>query len=54
MRPGDPVIAIAFGNKKIKRIFIQQIDNTIVICTKQEWDTALAEKRQPSGVGFPS
>ncbi len=54
MRPGDSVIATAFGNKRIRRVFVQRIENTIVICRREEWDSALAEKRQPNGVGFPS
>ena len=54
MRPGDSVIVTAFGNKKIKRVFVQQVENTIVICKQEEWNSALAEKRQPIGWGFHS
>lgn len=53
MNPGDSVIAIAFGNKKIRRVFVQQIENTMVICNRKEWISAVAERRQPRGVGFP-
>jgi hypothetical protein len=53
MRPGDRVIATAFGNKKIERVFVQRIDTTVVICTQEEWNLALLEKRSPKGVGFP-
>jgi hypothetical protein len=53
MQPGDKIIATAFGNKKIKRIFVQRIDNTCFICKIEEWEAAIAEKRHPIGVGFP-
>jgi hypothetical protein len=53
MRPGDRVIATAFGNKRLKRVFVQRIGNTIVICTEEEWYLALSERRPPHGVGFP-
>lgn len=53
MRPGDSVIATAFGNERIERISAQSIESTIGICTKEEWDLALSENRAPRGVGFP-
>lgn len=54
MRPGDSVIAAAFGNKRLKRVFVKQIENTVVICKPEEWRSAISENRQPTGVGFPS
>lgn len=45
MNPGDRVVAVAFGNKMIERVFVQQIEDTIVICTREEWEAAAKEKR---------
>jgi hypothetical protein len=53
MKPGDKVTARAFGNKKITRIVVELIENTVVICTQEEWDAAGREMRKPDGVGFP-
>lgn len=54
MRPGEEVIATAFGNKEIKRIVVQVNATTIVICKREEWEAAKAENRRPRGVGFPA
>jgi hypothetical protein len=53
MKPGDRVSAKVFGNKNVERIVVQLIDNTVVICTQEEWKAAHSEMRNPTGVGFP-
>lgn len=53
MKPGDVVIARAFGNIELTRIVCQVIGYTVVICTEEEWSAASREMREPDGVGFP-
>lgn len=53
MKPGQEVVATAFGGKKLKRVACQVLENTVVICTPEEWELARRENRQPNGVGFP-
>ena len=53
MKPGDRVLATVYGNRKVERIVVQTIDNTIVICTPEEWEMAIREMRHAEGVGFP-
>lgn len=53
MRPGQHVVAKAFGGKLIHRIVVQVIGTTVVICKREEWDAAQKQNRSAAGVGFP-
>lgn len=43
----------ASGDKRIFRRFIGHENGTILICSDQEYKSALREKRDPLCVGFP-
>lgn len=53
MRPGDKVLAKVHGGKTVRRVLVDVIENTAVICTPAEWESAIEEKRKPDCVGFP-
>jgi hypothetical protein len=53
MKPGEQIVVKAFGGEKLQRVVVQVIENTVLICKKEEWDAAKAEHRDPTCVGFP-
>ena len=53
MRPGEKVKVRVFGGKTVRRVVVEQIENTVVICRPEEWYAAARENRRPEGVGFP-
>jgi glycine/serine hydroxymethyltransferase len=43
----------ACGDRRIFRRFVGEQNGTILICSNQEYKSALREKREPLCVGFP-
>jgi hypothetical protein len=43
----------AFGGKEIVRRFLAKRHGTVLICSDEEYQSALLEKRKPTCVGFP-
>ncbi len=59
MKRGDIVTAKLFGGSTADRRVIairptRGGDSTVVICHENEWQAALAEGREPEGIGFPA
>ena len=52
MREGDPVSVPVFGGGRCVRIVSQVIANIVVVSTKQEYEEAKREHRQPIVIGF--
>ncbi len=59
MKRGDIVIAKLYGGATAERRVIRCYEaqggkSVVVICNEDEWQFALAEKREPEGIGFPA
>ena len=52
MKPGDSVIAKVFGGNEVQLTVVEVTDNTVVVCTQEEWEASRREMRIPDGVGF--
>jgi len=50
---GEIVKVRLYGGAIELRRFLVEYKNTIVICAESEWQKAIAEEREPSGLGFP-
>lgn len=53
MELGTIVEVNAYGGEVLKRRVVDDLGKTIVVCNEAEFQKALKEKRQPSGIGFP-
>jgi hypothetical protein len=53
MERGDRVLVRVYGGRKVRRVVVQVIDSTVVICKQEEYVLARQEMREPRGVGFP-
>jgi hypothetical protein len=52
-QPGALVEARCYGGETVKRRVVEDIGRTVVICNEREYQGALAEGRNPEGIGFP-
>ena len=52
MKIGDLIGVQSFKDGVLQRRVVEILDDTIYICTEQEWETAKTEKREPQSVGF--
>ncbi len=50
---GDKVKALLYGGKIAVRRVVRIKGNVVVICAEEEYAAAMAEGRDPDGVGFP-
>ncbi|HYJ88791.1 MAG TPA: hypothetical protein VEW46_22195 [Pyrinomonadaceae bacterium] len=49
---GDLIKLRAFGGKRIVRRFVEERGGSILICSHEEYELALLEKREPLCIGF--
>jgi hypothetical protein len=49
---GDPIKLRAFGGKRIVRRFVEERSGSVLICSHDEYELALREKREPLCIGF--
>jgi hypothetical protein len=50
---GQQVKARAYDGEKLTRLVVADYGRSVVVCTKQEFEAAEREAREPEGVGFP-
>jgi len=50
---GKVVTALLFGGSRAKRRVVADKGETVVVCAEEEYQLALREGREPSGIGFP-
>jgi hypothetical protein len=53
LRPGDLVRLRAFGGKEIVRRVAGQDGSIVRVCSEEEYQAAIQEKREPECIGFP-
>ena len=53
MEQGQRVEVTEYGGVKRIRRVVADRGEVIVVCNEKEFDTAVAEKRKPEGIGFP-
>ena len=46
------VTLAAFGGKLIQRVVFKEIGDVLLVCKKSELESAIAENREPTCVGF--
>ncbi len=49
---GDTIKLRAFGGKRIVRRFVEKRRGAVLICSHEEYELALREKREPLCIGF--
>ena len=54
MKRGDIVEVIEFGGRKLRRRVAADRGEFIIVCNEAEYKKAVAEHREPIGVGFPA
>lgn len=52
MKPGQKIKLRAYGDEELVRTVIRLEKKSIVVCRPEEYEAALAEGREPVGVGF--
>lgn len=53
LKRGALIKVRAFGGKEIVRRFLAKRNGTVLICSDEEYQLALRERRKPTCVGFP-
>ena len=53
MKEGQMVTVLLFGGETAQRRVIADKGDVVVICSEDEYQSALVEERPPSGLGFP-
>lgn len=51
--PGDIVRVRAYGGEILSRRVVNADAVTVVVCNEVEYASALEERREPAGIGFP-
>src|SRR5437016_1533284 len=54
MKRGDIVEVVEFGGRKLRRRVVADKGEFTVVCNEEEYKKAVAERREPAGVGFPA
>lgn len=52
MESGARVRVQVYGGGIVERVASETIENRVIICTKQEYESALSEGRRPIGIGY--
>jgi len=52
MKRGATVSVVEYGGRELKRRVITDRGELIDVCNEEEYRKALAEKREPHGIGF--
>jgi len=52
LHPGTRVVVQAAGNRKLRRIVVEDRAEVILISTEEEYASARAEGREPVSIGF--
>jgi hypothetical protein len=53
MEEGQKVTVFLFGGGKAQRRVVADKKDVVVICSEDEYQSAIREGRPPSGLGFP-
>ncbi len=52
MKQGDWVEALAYGGEKLRRRVVAVEPDKVYICTDEEYQAAVRDRREPTSVGF--
>lgn len=50
---GEIVVVQCFGGSTAKRRVVADRGKVVVVCNEQEYASAMSQRRQPVGIGFP-
>ena len=53
MQKGQVVTALLYGGEEAERRVVKDNGSVVVLCSEDEYQFALAAKREPTGIGFP-
>ena len=53
MESGQIVVALLYGGEEAERRVVKDKGSVVVLCSEEEYQFALAAKREPEGIGFP-
>lgn len=53
MTKGQIVTVKLYGGETAKRRVVAVKENVVVICSEEEYQTAMRQGREPEGLGFP-
>jgi hypothetical protein len=53
MKTGQMVQVIEYGGRKLVRRVISDRGRIVEVCNENEWKSALRDRREPKGIGFP-